>query len=65
MQRDTLVKLIKQDFGLACDIERRIDDLADTGAADGALDFAAFKSLLVARPVNDRAAAGAGARRPS
>ena len=64
MQRDTLVKLIKHDFGLACDIERRMDDL-DAGAADGALDFAAFKTLLVARPANDRAAAGAGARRPS
>ena len=67
VQRETLVRIIKVDFGLTFDIERLLDEQdgggGGGGGGDGALDFAAFKALLLARAPGG--SAGGAARRPS
>ena len=44
VQRDTLVRIIKVDFGLTIDIEELINKIDKDGS--GAIDFYEFKTLL-------------------
>jgi Ca2+-binding EF-hand superfamily protein len=44
VQRDTLVKIIKHDFGLTIDIEELIDKIDSDNS--GAIEFKEFKTLL-------------------
>lgn len=44
VQRDVLVKIIKDDFGLTIDINKLIDDIDTDGS--GEIEFGEFKALL-------------------
>jgi calmodulin len=44
VQRDTLVKIIKEDFGLSIDLEKLIDEIDEDGSHE--IEFSEFKSLL-------------------
>lgn len=44
MKRETLVKIIKQDFGLTIDIEELINKIDTDGS--GEIEFDEFKQLL-------------------
>lgn len=44
VKRETLVKIIKEDFGLTIDIEKLIDDIDEDGS--GEIEYDEFKSLL-------------------
>ena len=44
MQRSTLVKIVKEDFGLTIDIEKLIDDIDEDRS--GEIEYTEFKQLL-------------------
>ncbi len=44
VQRSTLVKIVKDDFGLTIDIEKLIDDIDEDRS--GEIEYAEFKQLL-------------------
>eukprot|EP01138_Halocafeteria_seosinensis_P009262 gb/GECG01009465.1/.p1 GENE.gb/GECG01009465.1/~~gb/GECG01009465.1/.p1 ORF type:complete len:149 (+),score=34.71 gb/GECG01009465.1/:1-447(+) len=44
VKRETLVKIIKEDFGLTIDIEKLIDDIDEDGS--GEIEYNEFKQLL-------------------
>lgn len=44
VQRSTLVKIVKEDFGLTIDIEKLIDDIDEDRS--GEIEYTEFKQLL-------------------
>jgi hypothetical protein len=44
VERETLVKIIKEDFGLTIDIEKLIDDIDEDGS--GEIEYGEFRQLL-------------------
>lgn len=44
VRRETLVKIVKEDFGLTIDIEKLIDDIDEDRS--GEIEYAEFKQLL-------------------
>lgn len=47
VSRETLIKIIKHDFGLTIDIEKLIDDIDEDGS--GEIEFKEFRSLMTSR----------------
>jgi|TARA_B110000208_G_scaffold185096_1_gene239776 Ca2+-binding EF-hand superfamily protein len=47
VSRETLIKIVKHDFGLTIDIEQLIDDIDADGS--GEIEFKEFRSLMTAR----------------
>jgi len=47
VSRETLIKIIKHDFGLTIDIEKLIDDIDEDGS--GEIEFKEFSTLMTSR----------------
>ena len=59
VKRDTLVKIIKEDFGLKIDIEKLISVVDED--MSGEIEYEEFKTLLSRRPAAEEGAAASAA----